>query len=113
MNTTREQAEAGASATARVVSTGGFHWLFTIRDTSGTALLPKLETFEETVRELGWSPENGVFREDTKPSRKGGRSAGPSGSQVLEETTCATCGEPATRKGGMPGQIPLGRHLLQ
>jgi hypothetical protein len=36
MNTTRELPEAGASATAKVVSQRGFHWLFTIRDTSGT-----------------------------------------------------------------------------
>jgi hypothetical protein len=82
MTTTRELPEAGASATAKVVSEKGFHWLFTIRDTSGTALLPKLAAFAETVLEEGWSPENGFFKEEVKPARKGGRSTSPYGSQV-------------------------------
>jgi hypothetical protein len=98
MNTTRQLPEAGASATAKVVSRKGFHWLFTIRDTSGSALLPKLAAFEETVQDLGWSPENGFFKEEPKGASKGGAAARSSGSQVLEETSRAKCGAPATRK---------------
>jgi hypothetical protein len=101
MNTTRELAEAGASATAKVVSQRGFHRLSTIRDTLGTTLLPKLAAFEETVQDLGWSPENGFFKEEPKGASKGGAAARTSGSQVLEETSCAKCGAPAIRKGGM------------
>src|SRR5690348_5872020 len=98
METKRDLPEAGASATARVVSRKGFHWLFTIRDTSGTALLPKLSTFEETVLEQGWSPENGFLKEETKATAlKGGMASSSTSSQVLAETTCATCGAPATR----------------
>jgi len=101
MNTTRELPEAGASATAKVVSTKGFHWLFTIRDTSGTALLPKLGAFEQTVLDQGRSPEHGFFKEEPKGASKGGAATRSSGSQVLEETSCTKCGAPATRKGGM------------
>jgi hypothetical protein len=82
------------------VSERGFHWPFTIRDTSGAALVPKLAAFEEMVLRECWSRENSLFKEEVKPTRTGGRSKSPYGSQVLAETTCATCGAPATRKSG-------------
>ena|SRR5581483_7846847 len=90
--------EAGASATARVVSARGFHWLFTVRDSSAAGLLSRLTAVEALVLDEGWSPESGFFKEEPVGGRKGGAA---SGSAVIAETTCAACGAPATRKGGV------------
>lgn len=49
--------EAPASATAKVKSKNGFSWLFTIRESSGSELMTKLEAFEEAVLAKSWTPE--------------------------------------------------------
>jgi hypothetical protein len=62
--------EAPASATAKVKSPKGFSYLFTLREASGAQLMTKLEAFETSLLEKGWTPEI-----DTRGARPNGSNA--------------------------------------
>ncbi len=83
--------EAPASVTARVISSDGFHVLFTLRDTTVSGLLEKFEKFQKAIVLKGWKPET-----SGKQEKLNQQVAIP----VAEKTTCTTCGAPATKKSG-------------
>ncbi len=49
--------EAPKSATVKVVSPSGFHWLCTVRGDEESSLMDKMLAFEKNVIKEGWTPE--------------------------------------------------------
>jgi len=86
--------EAPKSATVKVISPNGFHWLCTVRGDDKTSLLADMEKFEESVLAKNWKPE-------LPPVRGGGFAPKPV--EYVEGRVCPTDGAKlihATKRDG-------------
>jgi hypothetical protein len=84
--------EAAKSATVKVISPSGFHWLCTVRGDENTGLLDKMLKFEEAVLAANFIPESPFAKPVTNKQP-----------QSQDLGACSKCGAPmALSQKGKP-----------
>lgn len=85
--------EAAKSATVKVISPDGFHWLCTVRGDESTPLLDKMLKFEQAVLAANFTPEAPYTKPQSNPQ-----------AQTQNFGPCDKCGAPMipSKKTGKP-----------